>query len=79
MIPTSAKFVQGRMNRGDKILMNHFHKTYKQVVLPKLKKVPKVAIHGDFHPGNIIVDKEAERISGIIDFGCCGMCTIWAP
>ena len=73
MIPSTAEFVQGRIGRGDKILVNNFYQNYKKEVLPKFKKVPKVVIQGDFHPGNIIIDKETEKIIGIIDFGCCGM------
>ena len=54
-------------------MLDAFRDGYKAVVWPTLRQVPKVVIHGDFHPGNILIDKEQQKIIGIIDFVSTGM------
>ena len=73
MIPSDAKFMRGCMGKGRNAVFGHFTDKYEGMVLPLLNKIPKVLIHGDFHPGNIIIDQETQKIIGIIDFGSCGM------
>ncbi len=38
--------------------------------LGKLGYRPEVLLHGDLHGGNILIDPETNRVTGIIDFGC---------
>jgi 4-aminobutyrate aminotransferase-like enzyme/Ser/Thr protein kinase RdoA (MazF antagonist) len=37
--------------------------------LPRLRALRSQAIHGDCHSGNLLVDADAQSISGILDFG----------
>jgi 4-aminobutyrate aminotransferase-like enzyme/Ser/Thr protein kinase RdoA (MazF antagonist) len=37
--------------------------------LPRLRSLRSQAIHGDCHSGNLLVDADAQSISGILDFG----------
>ena len=37
-------------------------------VAPRLRKLPRQAIHGDANPENVIVDAASKRVSGFIDF-----------
>ena len=73
MINSDAKSVRSYMGKGSNAVFAHFFENYEGMVMPTMDKIPKVVIHGDFHPGNIIVDKESQKIIGIIDFGCSGM------
>jgi Ser/Thr protein kinase RdoA (MazF antagonist) len=36
--------------------------------LPEYEALPSQVVHGDFHPGNVVVDERGE-LSGILDFG----------
>ena len=39
-------------------------------VEPEIERLPATLCHGDFHPGNMMVDPNApQRLSGILDFG----------
>jgi Ser/Thr protein kinase RdoA (MazF antagonist) len=39
-------------------------------VEPEIERLPATLCHGDFHPGNMMVDPDApQRLSGILDFG----------
>ncbi|MCH4189231.1 MAG: phosphotransferase [Bifidobacterium tibiigranuli] len=39
-------------------------------VAPVIEQLPVTLCHGDFHPGNLMVDPDApQRLSGILDFG----------
>jgi hypothetical protein len=39
-------------------------------VAPEVERLPATLCHGDFHPGNMMVDPDApQRLSGILDFG----------
>lgn len=58
MIPSDAKFIRSCMGKGRNAVFGHFGENYEGMVLPTLNKIPKVVIHGDFHPGNIIIDRE---------------------
>ena len=57
MIPSDAKFVRSCMGKGSNGVFIHFGEVYEGMVVPTLKNIPKVVIHGDFHPGNIIIDR----------------------
>ena len=72
MFSYDVDFVKGCMNKGNEAVIRHFSRNYEEVVLPSLAKIPKVVIHGDFHPENILVDAETQKIIGIIDFAACG-------
>lgn len=38
-----------------------------------LSKSSRMVIHGNIHPGNMIVDPKSQKIVGFIGFGTCGM------
>jgi 4-aminobutyrate aminotransferase-like enzyme/Ser/Thr protein kinase RdoA (MazF antagonist) len=40
-----------------------------KMLLPTLRAFRSQAIHGDCHPGNLLVDGAGERVCGILDFG----------
>ena len=43
---------------------------FERHVLPQLADLPHQVIHGDFHPGNVLVDPEhPEFVIGVLDFG----------
>ncbi|MCI2186673.1 phosphotransferase [Bifidobacterium tibiigranuli] len=40
------------------------------IVAPVVEQLPATLCHGDFHPGNLMIDPDApQRLSGILDFG----------
>ena len=39
-----------------------------EAALPEYEALPAQVVHGDFHPGNIVVDPQGE-VTGILDFG----------
>ena len=43
--------------------------TYETTVAPKLPSLPQSAIHNDANDHNVIVDPQAQRVVGLIDFG----------
>jgi hydroxylysine kinase len=45
-----------------------------EAALPEYEAMPGQVVHGDFHPGNVIVDERGE-VSGILDFDDC----LYAP
>ncbi|WP_158249206.1 MULTISPECIES: phosphotransferase enzyme family protein [Pseudomonas] len=42
---------------------------YVKNVMPLINELPKQIIHGDLHPGNILIDPVKKNIKGVIDFG----------
>ncbi|MBD9466384.1 phosphotransferase [Pseudomonas sp. Pdm06] len=42
---------------------------YVKNVMPLINQLPKQIIHGDLHPGNILIEPVDKSIKGVIDFG----------
>ncbi len=40
---------------------------------PRNFEHPLTLVHGDFGPGNILLDRSSQRVSGVIDFGSSGL------
>ena len=72
MLPFDLEFLRSCINKDD-VAFRQFMEGYEGLVIPTLKKIPRVVIHGDFYSGNVLIDKEQEKIIGIIDFGTCGI------
>jgi 4-aminobutyrate aminotransferase-like enzyme/Ser/Thr protein kinase RdoA (MazF antagonist) len=53
----------------------HLLETFVSVTKPKVRALRAQIIHSDVHPWNVLVD-EAQRISGIIDFGDMVHCAL---
>ena len=73
MVSYASKSIQEYVGKPPNIALDYFAKKFDELVTPTLKTLPKVMIHGDFQPENIFVDPNSAKVTGIINFGSCGM------
>ena len=57
--------------RDDEIrgLIAHALEVHRTMVAPRLAACRRAAIHGDVNDYNVLVDRHAQRVTGIVDFG----------
>ncbi len=65
----NKKYVSYISSPAQQTLLRYFFMQLDNEVAPKMQHFRKSIIHGDANDWNVLVDKKAETISGLIDFG----------
>lgn len=56
-------------------LLRQAEHRFERIVEPVLHDLPHAVVHHDLHDSNLLVDKQSERVNGVLDFGDM----VWAP